>query len=282
MTKLYLIHVILHISVVFAQNPSLGTITQDISTFAVYSQQKNCAISCFKTGGVLCPFDALGHAIGCAQSGLCDSKGWQARNDCYCSPGLIQTAQEYLEACVSASCSVGDVSVDVSSATSIYSRYCAEKGYVAAAPANVPATTTATNNSPSATSGFRTTSRTPAATATGTSTGSDSSSTDSGSNSLSTSSIIGIVVGGVAALCILVVGLRKLFTGSFGSKPNHQQQPPQFQQAPVYPKMSQQEPWYPSPGPASEVEPNDSVSMVGGIARPAPTLVSDMRYPGRW
>jgi hypothetical protein len=37
-----------------------GTITQDLSTYPAYSQQKECAQSCFSYGGGLCFTDVLG------------------------------------------------------------------------------------------------------------------------------------------------------------------------------------------------------------------------------
>jgi hypothetical protein len=75
----------------------------------------------------------------------------------------------------------------------------------------------------------------------------------------------------------------KLFAPCFRKKPiPSQYQLPSIDHKPVYPTYADQQHFYPSPGPTSEVGPSDSVSMAGGIAQPAPTLVSDIRYPARW
>jgi hypothetical protein len=284
-TKLTFFLSILMASVVYAQNAQIGTITQDLTTYAAYSQQKECAQSCFIYGGGLCTTDVLGVKIQCAQTGLCVKSGWQARNDCYCSAGLISPAQEFLAACVSSKCSVGDVAVDVSIATNIYSRYCAEKGYRAGEPASILVTTTAGTR--------RSTSRataTAAATSsnsdTGTENGTGSFSNTSGSKSIPTTTIIGIVVGSLAGLAFLAIAIKTFWRllGPGGSKKPSQQQHQlaPFDKRPLYPTFPDQQEYYPSPGPASEIVPSDSVSMAGGMAPPAPTLVSDMRSPGRW
>jgi hypothetical protein len=51
---------------------------------------------------------------------------------------LQSVAEAYIIDCVKSKCTIGDSSIDISSAGSIYNYYCSSKGF----PANVPATTT--------------------------------------------------------------------------------------------------------------------------------------------
>ncbi|KAF2676621.1 hypothetical protein K458DRAFT_396784 [Lentithecium fluviatile CBS 122367] len=122
-------------------NAQTNTNAQDITTVAAYPLQKSCARTCFVRIGS-CWDDILGREIGCAPV-VCTSVGWQAPNDCYCRPDLQQAAQEHLTSCIRDACTVGDAGVDVSSAGSIYSQYCAEKGFTAAA-ATTPSSASAT------------------------------------------------------------------------------------------------------------------------------------------
>jgi hypothetical protein len=272
-----------------ARAQSSGTITQEITTLAAFSQQKPCARSCFQTGGALCPADILGAHIGCARTDVCESISWQARNNCYCSSGLQIPAQEFLSSCISRACSVADVFVDVSSAVSIYSRYCGDKGYVAGAPASNPATVTNSKSPPSATS---TGGSTPSAEATSGSGGTGSSSNTPGSPSitpgsssntpgsskLSVGSIVGIVVGSCAGLLLIAVAMWifwKLFAPFFRGK-----QLPEPDRALVHVTPLTQPPYH--LGPPSEVGWNESVSMVGGLAPPPPTFVSNNPLRDRW
>ena len=263
----------------------IGTITQDINTYAAFSQQKSCAISCFQYGN-LCPLDILGNKIGCAQTN-CETKSWQARNDCYCKSDLQSPAQEHLSSCISDACSVVDVSVDISSAVSIYARYCSDKGYTAGLPQTAEANPTDSNATPQSTTtkglGGSPTSSSTSGSTTGTTTGTGETSSES--SKLSLSAIIGIVVGSLAGLAFLSVALwylKKCLSPCFGKKPHYQQQLPLHDQKPIFPSYPDHQLYHPTPTPGSEVGPNDSVSMVGGVAPPAPTLVSDARYPGRW
>ena len=270
------------VSYVYAQ--SLGTITQDIATSVAYSQQKKCAQSCFQNPGPFCPLDVLGFKIGCAQSGACVTSGWQARNDCYCRSDLQIPGQEFLSNCISKACSVADVSVDISSAVSIYSRYCGEKGYTAGAPATTFVTTTDTSTPTKATS--QSLRSLPTATATSSSPDAGSNSDSSGSSSLSTGTIIGIVVGALASLLFLSLAMRifwKLFASCFRKKPSaNQHQLPALSHQLTSSSYLHQYPFHSMPDTDSQIGPCDSISMVGGLARPTPTLVSDFSNASRW
>lgn len=254
-------------------NAQIGTITQDISTVSVFAQQKECARSCFMRTGV-CPYDGLGSAIGCATYGGCKSKGWEAKNDCYCRQDLQNPGQAYLTSCIQSLCTVGDESIDASTAGSIYAQYCKDKGYapptapatipaVATGPGGIPTRTFAAVSQPAATGGGSTTSQQP----------------PSSNNQLPLTTIIGIVVGSVIGLMLLSVGLKRLWQRR--SRPVHyppptNYAPPQpFQQAPSYPTpISQWQNSLPPPSYATDdVSPNDSISVVG-VGAHAPTMVS--------
>jgi hypothetical protein len=250
--------------------------TQDISNVSAYTLQKPCARGCFQRYGI-CPSDVLGGEIGCVVATKCNEYGWQAPNDCYCRADFQNIALDYLSSCVSNSCSLGDVGIDASSAGSIYSQYCSQKGYPAALPASVPATTTTGTGGPAKTSaGGGVAGPTSAANP-----GQNTSSSESRSLSLTT--IIGIAVGSLAGLLILAYLLR-MMRQRFSKKSNYPQNAPApAQQQPVYPMNPYYSPRYPSPKFEAELGPDDSASMLSGPVRPAPTLVSGVGNPhGRW
>jgi hypothetical protein len=253
----------------------VGTITQDVYTLSAFPLQKPCAQSCFVATG-FCPNDVLGSEIGCKSHTDCYNSNWQATNDCYCRTDLQKPAQDYLTSCIEKKCAVGDVKIDASSAGSIYAQYCAEKGY---SPAAVPATVQATATGPGAST--RTVGGGVGAGPTASST-SDSQGSSTGSGKLSTSAIIGIVVGGLAGLAFLAVTLKIVFKWlgcGGGSKVQYQQQSPPIHQQAVYPMKLYPEPYYQQKA-ESEVTPDDSVSMISGMPRPTPTLVSNAQsYP---
>jgi len=102
------------------------------------------AQSCFAYNFAGCSTDALGGALGC-HAPLC-SPQWAATNNCYCRTDLQSVATSYLSSCVDKGCTVGDFSIDVSSAISIYDSYCQGNGF--AAMGNSPAATTAAAGGP--------------------------------------------------------------------------------------------------------------------------------------
>lgn len=176
----------------------VGTITQEISTLQDFSLQPQCVQACFQIDFDVCPMDVLGIALGCATF-ACSTKGWQAKNDCYCRLDFQQPAQDHLDGCIKASCSVGDPLIAASSAGSIYQRYCEEKGYDITAPASIEATTTAltqatpttrTRAGPTATSSEGTEKAEPAA---------------KDSSGMSTATLVGIIIGAVLGTIILTV-----------------------------------------------------------------------------
>jgi hypothetical protein len=111
-----------------------STALQTINSLEVFSSQKPCAQACFSANnGYNCQEDVLASVIGCQNS--CNTN---APNYCYCRTDLQSVAESYLTSCVRSACTVGDSSIDISSAGSIYSYYCSSIGF----PAPVPATTT--------------------------------------------------------------------------------------------------------------------------------------------
>ncbi|KAF3006906.1 hypothetical protein E8E13_011164 [Curvularia kusanoi] len=172
----------------------VGSITQDIKTMQDFSLQPNCVQTCFEANFDVCPMDMLGIALGCA-SLACSSRGWQAKNDCYCRSDLQLPAQDYLDGCISQSCSVGDPSVAAVSAGSIYRQYCEGKGYDIATPASVQATTT----------GARAATKKTGSTAAPTGTTEDSTTPSSNHTGISTSTLVGIIIGVVLGIILLAI-----------------------------------------------------------------------------
>ncbi|KAF1915646.1 hypothetical protein BDU57DRAFT_452785 [Ampelomyces quisqualis] len=242
--------------------------------------------------GRSCPVDVLGRELGCDVVQGCSTRNWQAKNDCYCRPDLQQPAHQWLTSCIQSSCSVGDAAIDASTAGSIYAQYCAGKGYPSGPlPATVQATVTAADGS------VHTSTRVfvaPTGSSTGASgtglgsgTGSSTTASSSKSNSLSLTTIIGIVVGILAGLAFLAVAI-KVFLNFCG--PCMKRKPATIQhtlplndtKAPIYPAHPYQELYYPSPRMDEDLRPDDSFSVAGGLAQPAPTLISDGGPPRRW
>jgi hypothetical protein len=262
----------------------IGTMTQDISTNPAYSRQLPCAQSCFMYG-VSCPFDNLGKQLGCEVQNSCNTRGWQAKNDCYCRPDLQQPAHQWLTSCIQSACSVGDAAIDASTAGSIYARYCAEKGYPSGPlPATVQATLTASDGTVSTST--RVFNAAPAATS---GTGSGTTSSSSKSSSLPLTTIIGIVAGGLAGLVLLSIATKVLMNLCGYNKPRKPAAYPQQQQVPVsdtkgavYPMHPYNEPYYPPPRIEDDIRPDDSFSVAGGLAQPAPTLASHGGSARRW
>jgi hypothetical protein len=116
------------------------TLPQTIFSLPVFSSQKPCAQACFTTGPIAgCFQDLVGDALGCVNDNVCGlgSRGL-APNNCYCRTDFQSIAESFLTSCVKSGCTVGDSSIDISSAGSIYIDYCSSQGF----PVHVPASTT--------------------------------------------------------------------------------------------------------------------------------------------
>lgn len=123
------------LSATLCQDTSLQT----IYSLDIFSSQKPCAQSCFWRNFLGCQIDGVASKIGC-QYNYCNQNTdlVGAQNFCYCRTDLQPAAEAYITSCVKSACTVGDSSIDISSAGSIYEYYCSSKGF----PINVPATTT--------------------------------------------------------------------------------------------------------------------------------------------
>ena len=134
--KTLLCGLLFHLSIARAQE----NLPQSIFSLDVFSSQKPCAQACFTTGVLAgCFGDIVGDAIGCVNDNACGlgTRGL-APNNCYCRTDLQPVAESFLTSCVKSACTVGDASIDISNAGSIYDYYCSSQGF----PVSVAATTT--------------------------------------------------------------------------------------------------------------------------------------------
>ncbi|KAK6358013.1 hypothetical protein TWF730_007367 [Orbilia blumenaviensis] len=189
-----------------AQIPTAGV---SIVSDSDYQTARPCIQSCIWYNGGLgrggnSGFDDVGKGLGCGQSPI---------NACYCSERLTASATSYFSGCISRLCTAVTDPADLSSALSIYGRYCATANEVSAAVTTGGSTSGGSGASPSATSGSSP-SQTPASTNTGSSTtapggaGSQSTAPTSSSSGLSTTSKIALGVGlgvGIPLLVLLAV-----------------------------------------------------------------------------
>ena len=113
------------------------TVYESIFTIDAFAVQPTCVQNCFVTGydNINCYTDVLGSLLGCPNTPC--ATAFAAVDSCYCRGDLQAVAQELLGACIDQVCSVGDNSVNLATAVSIYSSYCGERGFTA-----VPASTT--------------------------------------------------------------------------------------------------------------------------------------------
>lgn len=110
--------------------------TQSIASADGLGNQRPCAYNCFFGYDL----DRVGYGEGCGNNGV--------TNHCYCRADLQPIAYSYLSGCVKSVCTPGSNALDIQTATSLYSAYCAN----IEAPSTAPQTTSATTTSPVATS----------------------------------------------------------------------------------------------------------------------------------
>ncbi|KIW23276.1 uncharacterized protein PV07_11487 [Cladophialophora immunda] len=192
---------------------------QEIYTLTAFQEQQICVQSCF-TYGYGCTTDLVGQAIGCSID-ACDftSTGFGALDSCYCRGDLQLAAESFLTSCIQESCTVGDTSVNVAAAVSIYGGYCTSLGYTAL-PANNVAETTAPNSNPTtnnnnngAASSTGSTTDIFATSPTSDGSGGSSSSSSGGTSSSSSSSntTTYIVLGVVGSVALILLALAALW-----------------------------------------------------------------------
>jgi hypothetical protein len=119
----------------FSLTRAQDTPLQSIFSLSIFSSQKPCAQACFINGPIDgCFADAVGDALMCVNDDECGlgTRGL-APNSCYCRTDLQSVAESFLTSCVGSACTVGDSSVDISSAGSIYGYYCSSLGFLVSA-----------------------------------------------------------------------------------------------------------------------------------------------------
>ncbi|KEF60582.1 uncharacterized protein A1O9_02143 [Exophiala aquamarina CBS 119918] len=170
---------------------------QSIFTLDAFSFQQSCVQDCFTTGyaNIDCYTDMLGSALGCPNSPC--SKTWAAVDDCYCRGDLQLAGHDWLSSCIAELCTVGDNSVNLENAVSIYSSYCTDRGFTALPVQNIAETSTKKTNSASTAT---TANSQPGETS---SSSSDSSQTTSTASS-STNKTLTIALGVACALFVII------------------------------------------------------------------------------
>lgn len=115
------------------------TTLQTIFYGAVFSAQDTCAQNCFTHYDAGCYMDNIGYSLQCPIQPEACTTNWGAPVNCYCRFDKQSDALALLSTCISSACTVGDVSIDLSSASSIYTAYC---NAAVGVPPTVAATTT--------------------------------------------------------------------------------------------------------------------------------------------
>lgn len=111
---------------------------QSLSMVDDYLHQRPCAQGCFY--GYPLPCDRVGNAIGCTG---CDA----SENYCFCRPDLQPSAYFFIQSCVKTACTAGSITLDLQTATNLYSDYCSSVNNPSTAPALTstnPSTTSST------------------------------------------------------------------------------------------------------------------------------------------
>lgn len=241
------------------------TAYQSIYTVDAFAAQPTCVQACFTAGygpDINCNTDVLGSLLGCPNTPCMTT--FAAVDSCYCRGDLQAAANELLGLCINEVCSVGDNSVNLATAASIYSNYCQERGFMAA-PAST--TTTAKSQAKSGTAASPTNTVQAGATSTSLSPTDPSSTTSSsGTNTLV---IVAASVGTLIGVAILVAAI----TCWIRRTPTPPQSSPRPSCLKDHVHMDSTESWVSR---LSEPSENESASQVGYIpsirpnARPYP------------
>ncbi|KAF3283378.1 hypothetical protein TWF970_001359 [Orbilia oligospora] len=129
-----------------AQVPTAGV---SIVSDSDYETARPCIQTCLWYNGGLgrggnSGFEDVGKALGCGQSPI---------NACYCSDRLTASATSYFSTCISDLCTAITDPADLSSALSIYGRYCSTANQVSAVVTSARNPSAGLETSSSATSG---------------------------------------------------------------------------------------------------------------------------------
>jgi hypothetical protein len=116
------------LTVFLLSNPviAINTSPQTLASLDAYGQMLPCATSCFYQWEGACSNDLVGSVLQCGVNCI----SW-APNDCYCRTDYQSLATSYLYTCVSKSCTLGDNSGDITSATDLYNSYCTSLSFFA-------------------------------------------------------------------------------------------------------------------------------------------------------
>lgn len=182
------------------------TAYQSIYTVDAFAAQPTCVQNCFTAGypNIDCYTDVLGSFLGCPNAPC--ATAFAAVDSCYCRGDLQAAANELLGLCINELCSVGDNSVNLATAVSIYSDYCQERGFPAA-PASTTGTTTKAKGN---TAGSTTPSLQPGATPTSPLSASPSGTASSSTSSSGNNTLI-TVAASVGALLVVAILIAALF-----------------------------------------------------------------------
>ncbi|KAK6497321.1 hypothetical protein TWF506_004794 [Arthrobotrys conoides] len=198
----------------YAQVPTAGV---SIVSDSDYETARPCIQTCLWYNGGLgrggnSGFDDVGKALGCGQSPI---------NACYCSDRLTASATSYFSSCISDLCTAITDPADLSSALSIYGRYCSTANQVSAVVTSGSSNPSAGSGTTSSATSGPSPPQTPASTSTGpptsaTAENKSQSTEPTSSSGLTTTSKIALGVGlgiGIPLLimfaAILVVLLRR-------------------------------------------------------------------------
>ncbi|KAJ6260620.1 hypothetical protein Dda_4846 [Drechslerella dactyloides] len=129
-------------------NGQVPTAVVSVVSDSDYATARPCIQTCIWYNGGLgrggnSGFQDVGKALGCGQMPI---------NACYCSDRLTASATSYFSVCISSLCTAATDPADLSSALSIYGRYCSTAGVVEAAPTTTSAGTSTSPGSSTRTS----------------------------------------------------------------------------------------------------------------------------------
>ena len=198
-------------------SPANGQAYQPIFTLDAFSVQQSCVQQCFTGGFEACYTDLLGSAIGCPNKPC--TRTFAAVDECYCRGDLQLVANQWLSMCIDSMCTVGDNTLNLNNAASIYSGYCTERGFTA-----LPAQTTAETTAQTSAANTRSTS---SISNTRTSALSTSSSSAEGSEAPSSSApstdkTMQIALGVVGGVAVFAIAIAIIFFCKIRGKKRHQ------------------------------------------------------------
>ncbi|KAK4451277.1 hypothetical protein QBC34DRAFT_458925 [Podospora aff. communis PSN243] len=163
-----------------------------------FKAMRECARDCLVWNGSI---DLIGE-LGCV---------YPYQNECLCRPDLASAASKHLSTCGSTYCTVGPASGDISTAIGLYNSYCVANGFdVTAVAAVAPKTTLATQTNQGSGSTNGATVGQQAGNGQPATTGQSDPSATPGSSGATSGLSTGAMIGIIASVCSVVVGLLGL------------------------------------------------------------------------